>query len=102
MSDPKEFRYDAVARDFDELLTKELADNAPEPTSEKTSNEDCDGGLKRVAHGKTPLEEVRSVIKQRDKSASQEITEHSVRSRLRKLAAEQQERLDSFIQRAKS
>lgn len=96
-----EFRYDNVARTFDEELEKEMlqlssekaAKHQPEPES----------GIQRIAKGKTPLDEVKAIIDaSRSKSAAQEVAEHRVRGKLAALRDGPREQVEQFINLAKN
>lgn len=102
----RDFRYDDKARTFDEELEKDLLQLQSEKQAKSEGSElthDAESGIQRIARGKTPLDEVRALIDaSKTKSAEDEVKEHRVRQKLAAIRDAESERVDSFINQAKS
>lgn len=96
------YQYDKHAQEFDRGLSEFLSEMESEKAAEAAADYKPDDGLKRIATGKTPLDEVREIIEsKKTKSAAEEIAEHEIRTELRKLSNQQRAALNDFLTAAK-
>lgn len=99
----REFRYNDVARSFEEELEAEMLQHSKEKQAKKDGGGEERSALQRIAEDKSPLDEVRALIdSSRHKSAGEEIAEHRVRQKLAGIRDQERASIDTFITQAKN
>jgi hypothetical protein len=96
-----EFRYDNIARTFDDELEKEMFQLELEKAAKHQL--EPESGIQRIAAGKTPLDEVKALIEaSRSKNIMQEVAEHQVRKKLAAIRDRPREQVEQFLNLAKN
>lgn len=93
-----DFRYNAKARDLEDSLLEELEAHAAEKAAEDAaSHHPQPSGLKRIADGKTPLEEVKAIIEAKRKTAAEVLRDHVIKGELVKRANKGRVLVEGFL-----
>lgn len=96
-----EWKYNAVAREFDDQLVEAMNENDRDSATKEAEDytKRRGGGLQQIVDKPTPLEEVKALIEKKHlKTASQEVLEYNVRNELVKRASKGKRMVDAFLE----
>lgn len=97
--------YHAAAHAFDEELRRELAEMAQERAVKEAAEQEHfnapSGGLERIAQKKTPLEEVKAILKAKKHPTTEVIRKARVGKEMKKRANAARASLAEFLESAK-